>query len=301
MALIHTIPQTDATIPDPVRRSGNGTLPTEDWLRSFDGTTATAYKMFTPVAYAMQALILAALLDGHRLTTTGRYRSLAQQEALFFQRYSPGPFDPDVHRTSPSIQRRVYAGREWFLLKGMAMAATPGTSNHGWGIADDICEAPAYDGGQKISLRDPALEWLRDNAGRFGFALDTWEERWHWHWYRPGHVCELTQDTVDVLYAAGIAVPDLSTFGFTAPAPTPLEEDDMFTDDDRATLAEIRAQLAEFRAAAAASDAAEAQRDAVMSERFGRLAQKIDALIKVVVSKLDGALRKLDYMINRER
>lgn len=224
--LVRTIPQTDATIPPPVRQSGNGTLPSS-WLRSFDGTTRTDYKLFVPVAYAMQALILAALQDGYRLTTTGRYRSLARQEALFLERYLPGPFDPAVHRTTPSVQRRVWNGREYFLRRGMAMAATPSTSNHGWGIADDICEAPDYDGGPLISIRDPALTWLRDNAADFGFALDTWEERWHWHWYRPGRVCELTQRTVDVLAAAGVAVPDLSTFGFAAPAPTPSEEDDM--------------------------------------------------------------------------
>lgn len=235
MALIHSIPQTDATVPDPVRASGNGTLP-PSWLRSFDGTTRTDYKLFAPVSYAMQAMHLAAWDEaGIKFATTGRYRSYARQEALFLERFTPGPFDPTVHRTKPSTVRRVWAGKEWFLKRGMAMAATPGTSNHGWGIADDICELDAN--GNIISLTDRGLTWLRGDAHRFGFALDTWEERWHWHWYRPGHVCELTQDTVDVLRAAGITVPDLSTFGFSVPAPTPPppppqppdEEDDMTT------------------------------------------------------------------------
>lgn len=240
MALVHTIPTTDATVPPAVQASGNGTLPS-DWLRSFDGTTAVAYKLFAPVAHAMQAMILAALADGIRLTTTGRYRSYAQQESLFLQRYTPGPFDPAVHRTSPSIVRRVWNGREWYLKRGMAMAATPGTSNHGWGIADDICEAGPN--GEKISIRDGALAWLRDNAADFGFALDIHEEPWHWHWYRPGAVSELTQRTVDVLDAVGVRVPDLATFGFTAPPPTPPpappEEDDMpLSDEDVQRIAE---------------------------------------------------------------
>lgn len=226
MALVHTIPETDATVPLPVRQSGNGLLPS-GWLRSFDGTSRVDYKLYAPVAYAMQALHLAALKDGIRFATTGRFRSYARQEQLFLERFTPGPFNPEVHRTSPSIVRRVWAGLEWFLLRGMAMAATPGTSNHGWGIADDICELDAN--GKIISITTRGLQWLKDNAHRFGFALDIHEEPWHWHWWRPGHECELTQETVDVLHAHGITVPDLATFGFTAPSPTPppQEDDDM--------------------------------------------------------------------------
>lgn len=248
MALVHTIPETDATVPLPVRQSGNGLLPSS-WLRSFDGTTRVDWKLFAPIAYAMQALHLAAWGEaGIRFATTGRFRSYARQEQLFLERFTPGPFDPEVHRTSPSICRRTWQGREWFLLRGMAMAATPGTSNHGWGIADDICELDAN--GKIISITAAGLQWLKDNAHRFGFALDVHEEPWHWHWYRPGHDCELTQDTVDVLFAAGVRVPDLATFGFTAPIPTALiqEDDDMaMTPEERAAFINDIAEAAALK------------------------------------------------------
>lgn len=224
MSVIETIPTTEATIPPAVRQSGNGTLPTS-WLRSFDGTTRNDYKLFAPIAYAMQAMHIAAKVDGFDLATTGRYRSYAQQETLFLSRYQIEPI-----KGRPTKQ---WNGNTWYQKPGTAMAATPGTSNHGWGCADDICECNTATGAL-VSIRDPALAWLRDNSGDFGFALDTRVEPWHWHWYRPGHDSELTQRTVDVLAAVGIAVPDLSTFGFTAPAPTPPppppEEDDVTQD-----------------------------------------------------------------------
>ena len=230
MSVVGTIPTTSATIPPAVQRSGNGTLPA-GWLRSFDGTTRTDFKMFAPVSYAMQALILAALADGIRLSTTGRFRSLARQEALFLERYQTEPI--------PGRPTKWWNGKLWYQKPGVAMAATPGTSNHGWGCADDICEVS--EDGVLLSLRPPALEWLRDNAAGFGFALETRKEPWHWHWHRPGGLASvLTQRTVDVLHAVGVYVPNLDTFGFTVPAPTPPpappptppEEDDMTPEQD---------------------------------------------------------------------
>ena len=61
-----------------------------------------------------------------------------------------------------------------------AMTAIPGTSNHGWGRAVDLCGgAERYDGA--------AYLWLKANAGRFGWHHPAWaepgqrqEEPWHW-------------------------------------------------------------------------------------------------------------------------
>ena len=61
---------------------------------------------------------------------------------------------------------------------GGNLAAPPGTSNHGWGLAVDL-------GGQVYS--GPGTEdhrWMRDNAGRFGWwwagATFSQVEPWHW-------------------------------------------------------------------------------------------------------------------------
>lgn len=60
------------------------------------------------------------------------------------------------------------------------MTATPGTSNHGWGTAVDLC-----DGVQ--SFNTPTFRWMQNNAPRFGWFHPAWaaqggsrQEPWHW-------------------------------------------------------------------------------------------------------------------------
>lgn len=51
------------------------------------------------------------------------------------------------------------------------LAAKPGTSNHGWGLAVDL------------DLGARAQAWMRANAGRYGFVEDTPREPWHWAYH----------------------------------------------------------------------------------------------------------------------
>ena len=60
------------------------------------------------------------------------------------------------------------------------LAATPGTSNHGWGVATDLC-----DGVQAFG--SPQHEWLVQHAMAFGWFHPAWAqqggskpEAWHW-------------------------------------------------------------------------------------------------------------------------
>jgi hypothetical protein len=64
------------------------------------------------------------------------------------------------------------------------LAAPPGTSNHGSGIAVDMC-------GGVESFGTAAHRWMKENAGRFGWVHPSWAgprgkrpEPWHWE-YRP--------------------------------------------------------------------------------------------------------------------
>ncbi|TDD69547.1 hypothetical protein E1262_12550 [Jiangella aurantiaca] len=60
------------------------------------------------------------------------------------------------------------------------LAAVPGTSEHGWGLAVDVgCGANSFDGA--------LYDWLDDNAGEFGWDNPDWArpggstpEPWHW-------------------------------------------------------------------------------------------------------------------------
>jgi len=63
-----------------------------------------------------------------------------------------------------------------------ALAAVPGTSNHGWALAVDLC------GGINVA-GTPQWTWMTQNASRFGFVQPTWAgpggekpEPWHWEY-----------------------------------------------------------------------------------------------------------------------
>jgi hypothetical protein len=65
------------------------------------------------------------------------------------------------------------------------MTAQPGTSNHGWGLAVDMC-AP---GGGTLSFGSADYAWMADNASAFGWVNPPWalpgqgrEEPWHWEY-----------------------------------------------------------------------------------------------------------------------
>ena len=73
-----------------------------------------------------------------------------------------------------------------------ALAAVPGTSNHGWALAVDLC------GGINIA-GTPQWTWMTVNAARFGFVQPDWAapygekpEPWHWEY---GYICNLLPST----------------------------------------------------------------------------------------------------------
>ena len=129
-------------------------------------------KLHHLAATAWNALQLAAFFDGIELKHVGAYRPLDRQVALFNERYSSTktPRKPEV--------TRKYQGKTWYLKKGMAPAGTPGTSNHGWGLAIDVASASGK-----------RLDWLlgdgfyTSNALKFGFSWEVRDganaEAWH--------------------------------------------------------------------------------------------------------------------------
>ncbi len=87
---------------------------------------------------------------GHPLCITDSYRSLGAQVAAFYAK--------------PTL------------------AAVPGTSNHGWALAVDLCDGINVFG-------TPQWTWMTQNAGRFGFVQPEWAgprgdkpEPWHWEY-----------------------------------------------------------------------------------------------------------------------
>ncbi|NEK60357.1 D-alanyl-D-alanine carboxypeptidase [Geodermatophilus sabuli] len=77
---------------------------------------------------------------------------------------------------------RTYAAQVRLYGEKPALAAVPGTSEHGWGLAVDLC-------GGVESFGTPQYAWMAANAARFGFVHPSWadpghgrEEPWHWEY-----------------------------------------------------------------------------------------------------------------------
>ena len=115
-------------------------------------------------ADAWEAMVDAASKEQIVLKPTSAgdtYRTLAQQLAGFNQRYQLEPIEGQSTRT--------YEGKKWYLKKGMAPLAAPGTSKHNLGIAVDVANAKGH-----------TLEWLVANVKDFGFSWEVVpEEPWH--------------------------------------------------------------------------------------------------------------------------
>ncbi|WP_432976425.1 M15 family metallopeptidase [Dactylosporangium sp. CA-233914] len=133
--------RTSAGVPVELTKYGNGRIPESALQRV--GTTG--HRLWAPAATSLEALMCAAREQGVNIGITDSYRPLAEQVDL--------------------------AERKGLYSQG-GLAAKPGTSDHGWGIAVDL------------DLDSRAQAWMRANAGRFGFAETTPREPWHWA-FRP--------------------------------------------------------------------------------------------------------------------
>lgn len=121
---------------------GNGQVPTDVLAPiGFGG-----HRLWQPAAEAFTALVADAEADGIAIGVTDSYRRYEMQ---------------------------VDVARRKGLYSEGGLAARPGTSNHGWGLALDLI------------LDDEAQAWMRANANRYFFFEDTPREPWHWVYYSP--------------------------------------------------------------------------------------------------------------------
>ena len=127
-------------------------------------------------ARCWRALCAEGATKGYSLTYTfgGCYRSYEQQRALFISRYQVTPIE--------GRPWKMWEGVRWYQRPNTAMAAVPGTSNHGLGLAVDAAlDNDLSDGvgpGDATSI-GPALPWFREAALRYGFSFEAQSEPWH--------------------------------------------------------------------------------------------------------------------------
>jgi hypothetical protein len=109
--------------------------------------------------------------SGHALRCDAA-EGYARMSQAYTDRFGRGLCITDSYR---SFTAQVTA----FALKP-ALAAVPGTSNHGWALAVDLC-------GGINSFGTAQWRWMAENAGRFGWVQPSWAgprgekpEPWHW-------------------------------------------------------------------------------------------------------------------------
>ncbi|HEY0187346.1 MAG TPA: M15 family metallopeptidase [Cellulomonas sp.] len=124
-------------VPVALAAYGNGNIPAS----ALEEVGSTGHRLWAPAAESLEQLIADAAQDGVTIGITDSYRSYEAQV--------------DV------------AERKGLYSEG-GLAAVPGTSDHGWGLAVDL------------DLDDAAQSWMRANGSRYGFEEDTPREPWHW-------------------------------------------------------------------------------------------------------------------------
>jgi peptidoglycan hydrolase-like protein with peptidoglycan-binding domain len=158
-------PVVKAAIPAWVKKYGNGTIPQDKMIKV--APIGSGY-LVPEAAAAWRNLQNAAAVRGFTLTMTGAYRTFQGQKDLFLQRYTT---------TNTGRKSKVWNNRTYWLKPGMAMAAVPGTSNHGWGCAVDA--ALGGYGNAAKSVGEPFLSWAVNNARRLGWSWEVQSEPWH--------------------------------------------------------------------------------------------------------------------------
>lgn len=150
----------------------------------------------------------AAGFDMRPTSNSDAFRSLAVQEILFFARYSLVDYG---RRTNGAV--KTYRGVTYYLKPGFAVAATPGSSNHGKGLAVDIKNSGGFGGAYH--------NWMSRTGPALGFNnVEGRSINEPWHWVHSGAF------TVSNPVTNGGSVAKPKTPGAPAPIIPVLEEDD---------------------------------------------------------------------------
>ena len=124
-------------IPTDLAAYGNGKIP----ANALEKVGNTGHKLWAPAAESLTRMVADAKAQGVKIGITDSYRSYEEQ---------------------------VDVARRKGLYSQGGLAAKPGTSEHGWGMAADL------------DLNAKALSWMRANGEKYGFVENTPREPWHW-------------------------------------------------------------------------------------------------------------------------
>jgi hypothetical protein len=122
---------------------------------------------------AMPARSLCTLWDPRRQLRADAAIALAKLNVAYKQHFGDNLCLSDAYRTIAE-QRLLRVTRP-------GLAAVPGTSEHGYGLAVDLCDGIERGGGSRF-------QWMRAHAADYGWANPVWAqggsqyEPWHWEY-----------------------------------------------------------------------------------------------------------------------
>ena len=169
------LPVSRLIMPADLRECSNGELPAS-LLRKI----SPSGKMHHLAAQSWAVLQELAEKEGFKLVHVGDYRPYSQQLSLFKSRMKPYP---NAKKNKQTV--RTFEGKMWYLHNG-APVATPGTSNHGWGLAIDAAVKTRGKRGGVVSIttkpriaKRSGLEFLLAEAESLGWSWELQSEPWH--------------------------------------------------------------------------------------------------------------------------
>jgi hypothetical protein len=124
-------------VPTSLAGYGNGRIPET----SLAPLTGSSERMWAPAAQHLNELMADAKKAGVSISVTDAYRSYDDQVAV--------------------------ANSKGLYTQG-GLAAAPGTSEHGWGLAVDL------------GLNATSQAWMKQHAKEYGFVDNVPREAWHW-------------------------------------------------------------------------------------------------------------------------
>jgi hypothetical protein len=150
--------------------------------RSFERAVLPGCDGIPPATKASNGLLntstLCTLWDGQEKLRADAAVALAKLNVAYRQRFGKSICITDSYRNLAQ-QRSLKSAKP-------GLAAAPGTSNHGWGLAVDLCDGPEKYGTVQY-------QWLRANGPAYGWDNPDWarsggsgpHEAWHWEYF-PG-------------------------------------------------------------------------------------------------------------------
>src|SRR4051812_6990551 len=189
---VRLLPDEEPTASVPAQLAAPHTLLVGRVSRSNERPVLPGCDGHVPAATGMQngqlpASMLCTLWDPRRQLRSDAAVAIAKLNLAYQQHFGHAMCFNDAYR-SLADQFRIKAERGSF-------AARPGTSEHGWGLAVDLCD------GIEQGSSSLGYQWMRANAPMYGWQNPDWAlaggagpfEPWHWEYF-PGEKAQSSGD-----------------------------------------------------------------------------------------------------------